>query len=180
MDDLSIDVKEATLQDIRLIAEYWEKASDSFLESLGVDLSKRVSADVLIERLTYQYSLPYAEKQAYPVIWYVNNRPVGHCNINMISFGEEAHMHLHLWEPLLRRSGYGSQLVKLSLPFFFKNFNLKKLICEPYALNDAPNKTLPIAGFTFVKEYVTVPGPINFEQPVKQWIMTIEDFENLK
>lgn len=180
MTDQSIEVKEATVQDIRLIADYWDRASDAYLESMGVDLSKRISADVVFERLTYQNSLPYSEKQAYPVIWHVNNRAVGHCNINMISFGDEAHMHLHLWEPLLRRSGYGYQLVKLSLPFFFKNFNLKKLICEPYALNDAPNKTLPKAGFTFVKEYVTVPGAINFEQPVKQWVMLVEDFNNVK
>jgi len=179
MSDAQIDVKEASLQDIRLIADYWEKASDAYLESLGVDLSKRVSGDVLIDRLTIQHSLAYSDKQAYPVIWFVDNRPVGHCNINMISYGEEAHMHLHLWEPLLRRSGYGARLVKLSLPFFFENFKLQKIICEPYALNDAPNKTLEKVGFTFVKEYITVPGAINFEQPVKQWEITVDDFKRL-
>jgi RimJ/RimL family protein N-acetyltransferase len=179
MEDAQIDVKEASLQDIRLIADYWEKASDTFLESLGVDLSKRVSGDVLIDRLTHQHSLSYADKQAYPLIWFLNSRPIGHCNINMISYGEVAHMHLHLWEPLLRRSGYGARLVRMSLPFFFENFKLQKIICEPYALNDAPNKTLEKVGFTFVKEYITVPGAINFEQPVKQWEITIDDFKSL-
>lgn len=38
--------------------------------------------------------------------------------------------------------------------------------------NPAPNKTLKKAGFELVKEYVTTPGPINFEQPVKLWCLS--------
>ena len=178
MEEVQIDVKVAAVQDISLIAEYWASATDDYLVSLGVDLSKRIPPDKLMEFLSIQWSLPYSENQAYPVIWWVNNRPAGHCNINMISFADQAHMHLHMWKPDLRGLGYGADLVKLSLSFFFKNFKLKKIICEPYASNDAPNKTLAKAGFTFVKEYITIPGAINFEQPVKQWIMTLEDFEN--
>jgi hypothetical protein len=56
---------------------------------------------------------------------------------------------------------------------------LKKLFCEPYALNPAPNKTLEKIGFEFVKEYITTPGWINFEQPVKLWMMDFEKFKTL-
>ena len=44
-------------------------------------------------------------------------------------------------------------------------------------MNPAPNKTLARVGFEFVKEYVTVPGSINFEQPVNRWEMTREKYK---
>jgi len=73
-------------------------------------------------------------------------------------------MHLHLWNAASRKKGIGSQLVKMSLKYFFENLKLKRLFCEPYALNPAPNKTLEKTGFDFVKEYITIPGAFNFEQ----------------
>jgi len=86
-------------------------------------------------------------------------------------------MHLHLWNKDVRKKGYGTRFVKLSLPYFFGNYQLKKLFCEPYALNPAPNKTLEKAGFEFIKEYTTIPGFINFEQPVCLWEMRFEKFK---
>ena len=70
----------------------------------------------------------------------------------------------------------GLELVKLTLPHFFEKLKLRKLYCEPYALNPAPNKTLARAGFELMKEYTTTPGPLNFEQPVKLWQMTRKQF----
>ena len=64
----------------------------------------------------------------------------------------------------------------MTIPCYFKNLQLKKLICEPYALNPAPHKTLEKLGFQFEKEYVTVPGSINFEQPVKRWVLSFESY----
>ncbi len=94
-------------------------------------------------------------------------------------------MHLHIWNSEVRKMGLGTQLVKMSLPYFFKNMNLKKLYCEPYALNPAPNNTLKKVGFEFVKEYITIPGFLNFEQQVNLWELTYDKFkevqlENLK
>ena len=77
-----------------------------------------------------------------------------------------------------RKKGMGAQLLEMTIKLFFENLKLKKLCCEPYALNPAPNKTLEKVGFSFVKEYITVPGSINFEQPVKRWEMTREAYLN--
>jgi RimJ/RimL family protein N-acetyltransferase len=52
------------------------------------------------------------------------------------------------------------------------------LYCEPFALNHAPNNLLKRIGFTYVKEYITKPGNINYVQPVKLWLLTLEDFES--
>jgi ribosomal-protein-alanine N-acetyltransferase len=89
-------------------------------------------------------------------------------------------MHLHLWNNASRKKGNGTAFVKLTLPYYFENLQLKKLCCEPYALNTAPNKTLKKVGFTFIKKYTTIPGILNFEQEVNLWEMTKEQFEKLK
>ncbi|MEL7119370.1 MAG: GNAT family protein [Bacteroidota bacterium] len=85
-------------------------------------------------------------------------------------------MHLHLWKPELRKRGEGTQLVKMSLPLFFETFKLQKLYCEPYALNPAPNKTLPKLGFQFVEQYETIPGWINLPQIVRKYVLDRNNF----
>ncbi len=124
-----------------------------------------------------QLSQSYENKKSYCIIWQVDGKPIGHSNINKIVFGKEAYMHLHIWRPEERKKGLGTSFIKLTLPWFFEKSKLKKLYCEPYALNSAPNKTLQNAGFEFVKEYITTPGWINFEQPVKLWVMSYERFK---
>lgn len=175
----TLSVKELTTDDVPRVASYWVDSEPAFMQSMGVDLSKIPSRNDLVEMLSAQLTQTYHEKKAYAIIWLVNGEPVGHCNVNKITFGEEASMHLHLWKQDTRQKGMGTALVKLTLPYFFKNLQLKKIWCEPYALNPAPNKTLGKVGFEFVKEYVTVPGSLNFEQPVKQWLLTRDKFETI-
>jgi len=179
MNDPVLSVREMTQSDIPLITEYWMSASDEFLSGMGVDLSKMPSREQWQEMLQQQIGQPYTEKQSYCMIWLLDGEPVGHTNINKIKYGEEAYMHLHLWKPALRKSGYGIRFVKLAIPYFFKNMQLKKLYCEPYALNPAPNKAMEKLGFRFVDTYVTTPGWLNFEQQVKLWELNAEDVEDV-
>jgi len=179
MSNSHLSAREITIDDIPYIVRYWLESDKDFLVGMGVDLAKLPGKEDLEKMLAQQLSQSYTEKKAYSTIWQINGQPIGHCNVNKIIFGEEASMHLHLWNTQTRQKGAGAQLVKLSLPFFFNNLQLKKLYCEPYALNPAPNKTLPKAGFTFIKEYITIPGTLNFEQPVNRWELTLADFQKL-
>ena len=88
-------------------------------------------------------------------------------------------MHLHMWNSGLRKKGHGTTFIKMTLPWYFEKYHLQSLYCEPYALNPAPNKTMEKAGFEFVKEYVTIPGRFNFEQPVKLWKMSYDRFKQI-
>lgn len=97
----------------------------------------------------------------------------------MITFGEEAHMHLHLWNSAVRQQGLGAALVKMTLPYFFEKYRLKRLHCEPYALNPAPNKTLEKVGFILIKTHKTIPGSFSFEQDANLWEMSRERFQQL-
>jgi len=167
-------------EDIHDIIDYWHSSSDSYLESMGVDLSKLPSPKDLLNYLESQAELPLSEKTSFALIWWSDGKKIGHCNLNQIVFGEQAQLHLHIWDSSIRKKGIGSKLILKSLESFFGNMKLKKIYCEPYALNDAPNRTLKKVGFTFVKKHTTIPGSINFEQEVNQWEMTFEKFKELE
>jgi RimJ/RimL family protein N-acetyltransferase len=169
MSSAALSVREIERGDVPLIANYWLKSDPEFLKGMGVDLAKLPSRGDLTDMLSEQLHQSYDEKKSYCLIWLVDNKPTGHSNVNKIKYGEEAYMHLHFWDNSFRKQGYGTELVKMSLPLFFKNLRLKKICCEPYALNPAPNKTLEKVGFKFIKKHTTIPGYLNFEQEVNLW-----------
>ena len=176
---MSLSVRELQPIDIEPLSDYWFKSDDKFLINMGVDLSKMPTREQWHVMLHEQIAQSYQEKQSYCLIWLHNNVPVGHSNVNRIKFGQEAYMHLHIWQAGNRTKGMGLEFVKMTLPYFFKNLQLQKICCEPYALNPAPNKTMEKLGFDFIKEYITVPGWINFEQLVKHWELSFEKFQQL-
>jgi RimJ/RimL family protein N-acetyltransferase len=171
-----LSVREMLAEDVDPIVRYWTHSEPGDLTSMGVDLGKIPPAQEMHAMISSQLGQSYHEKNSYCIIWLYGNKPVGHSNINKIVYGQEAYMHLHLWDSTARKKGSGLKFVKLSLAYFFRNMELKKLYCEPFAFNVAPNRTLAKAGFTFVKQYKTVPGSLNFEQEVNLWEMSVEDF----
>ncbi len=158
--------------DVELIADYWSTSTPQHLVGMGVDLEKLPARSSFVDLLTGQLDLAPEHRRSYCTIWEAEGQPIGHCNVNKIAFGDQAYMHLHIWNPSARYRGRGAVLVRSSLPLFFDRLNLRDLYCEPYAKNVAPNRVLEKAGFEFVKTYRTVPGPINFEQDVNRWHMS--------
>ena len=169
---MSLNVRELLEKDIRDIVDYWISASPDYLTAMGADINKLPARSQFIANLQQQLKLPYEEISSYALIWEDNGLSIGHCNINKIVFAQEAYMHLHLWKKEERKKGAGSTLVEASLPYYFNKFRLQELYCEPYALNEAPNKTLSKVGFEFIQEHITIPGALNFEQIVKTWRMS--------
>lgn len=178
MSNTHISVREIKISDIELLADYWFNSDAKFLKEMGADKDKLPTRAQFIKMLTQQIALPLREKKSYALIWELDGKQIGHSNVNSIIYGNKANMHLHLWKADTRKRGIGTQLVKQSLHYYFKNLELNKLICEPYALNPAPNKTLEKVGFEFVKRYTTIPGTINFEQDVNRWEMTKLHYTN--
>lgn len=174
-----LSVRELEGRDIPALTAYWVDADDDHLLAMGVALGKMMPAAQWETMLSAQLKQSYAEKKSYCIIWEEDGKAIGHSNVNKIVFGKEAYMHLHLWHKDTRLQGRGAELVKKTLPYFFKHLELEDLYCEPYALNPAPNKTLAKVGFTFVKEYTTVPGTLNFEQVVNLWHLSKADFEKM-
>ncbi len=177
---MKISVREMQKSDIELIVDYFVNADSEFLKGMGADKSKLPHKPEWIIKLNQEFDKANSEKEFYYIIWLINDDPAGHSNINKIKFGQTATMHLHLWKSDKRKSGLGLDFLKRTIPFFFENFELKKLICEPYTLNPAPNRVLEKVGFKFIKEYETVPGWINFHQSVNRYEMTKERFDKVK
>ena len=176
---LDITVREIQLKDVDLIVDYWLNSDSNHLIGMGVDLNKLPTRDQLRSMLTEQVNCDLLDKKSYTLIWELDGKPVGHSNVNNIDYGNQATMHLHLWKSINRKKGTGTELVKKSLPFYFEKLKIKKLICEPYALNPAPNKTLQKVGFEFIKKHITIPGTLNFEQEVNRWELTKETYKEI-
>jgi RimJ/RimL family protein N-acetyltransferase len=176
----NLSVRPAEEADYQNIVDYFVKADLGFLGGMGVDPLKLPLREEWLKILYENHSKPIEERNIFYVIWLYENTPIGHSNINKIIFGEEAYMHLHMWRSDIRQQGNGLEFMKMSIPYYFKNFKLKKLYCEPYALNPAPNKTLKKLGFDFVKNYETIPGLINFQQPVNRWRLDVEKYQSLQ
>ncbi len=174
-----LSVKEIEEADIEPITSYWLQADKEYLQGMGVDMNKMPRRNLWQTMLSEQLAQPYEKKTSYCIIWQINHKSIGHSNVNKIIFGKEAYMHLHLWDAGVRKKGVGSTFIKMTLPYFFHNLQLQKLYCEPYALNPAPNKTLEKLGFEFVKTYTTIPGWLNFEQPVNLWELTQDRYKQL-
>lgn len=166
---LRYHVREMEGNEARLMIRYFLDGDLKFLNGMGVDPKKLPSESAWFELLQDDFARPVQERQFYYLVWEVDGVPIGHCNINKIVYGEEAYMHLHIWKEEHRHRGCATHLLRPSIARFVETFALRKLLCEPYALNPAPNQTLPKFGFHLVKTYETTPGWITFHQPVNRW-----------
>lgn len=172
-----LNVRPLEERDISSITDYFLNADKNFLLKMSVDVSKLPEKKAWEIMMTDELKLPFNKKSTYYLIWEQGGLPLGHSNINRITFGREAFMHLHIWNSAKRKSGIGQLLVRKSIPYYLQHFELKKLLCEPNAYNEAPNRTLPKVGFRFIKSYDTTPGPINLFQTVNRWELSSNDYK---
>jgi RimJ/RimL family protein N-acetyltransferase len=157
------------LSQAELMIDYFLSADDDFLRGMGADPNKLPQADNWIHVLEEDFSRPFETKRLYYITWMADDVPIGHSNINNIVFGQEAFVHLHIWQSQHRRSGSAEFYLASSIERYFEQFDLKKLCCEPFADNLAPNKVLPKVGFQLIRSYEATPGTINFHQRVNRW-----------
>lgn len=166
---MKLTIREIRLSDIEKIVNYFFLADTEFLRGMGADKNKLPNREEWIKKLESELHKSYNAKENYYIIWLLNNQAIGHSNINNIEFGKSATMHLHLWGTEKRGSGLGLDFLRLTIPYYFKNFRLQKLICEPYSKNVAPNRVLIKYGFDLARSYYTKPGFINFHQTVNRY-----------
>lgn len=178
MTEKNLSVREYQLNDIEKVVNYFVDADDEFVKDMGADKSKFPTKEEWTNKLKSELGKPYSQKTFYYIIWLINDEPIGHSNVNAIDYGKTAVMHLHIWDNKKRKSGFGLEFLKLTIPYYFKHLKLETLICEPSAKNPAPNRTLKKVGFELVKTYDTTPGWINFHQTVNRFELSKAEFEN--
>src|SRR5438046_4419940 len=151
--------------------DYFYKADDLFLRGMGVDRLKLPERDKWLDALLVDHEKPDKERDRFYLVWLFRGRRVGHSSINEIVPGSEAFIHLHLLNSQLRRAGLGTEFVRRSANFYFERFNLKKLVCEPWEDNLAPNRVLGKLGLAFVRWYGRNPGVIAYEKEVNRLVL---------
>jgi ribosomal-protein-alanine N-acetyltransferase len=156
-------------EEYELMLDYFYKADDPFLHGMGVDRLKLPQREKWLDALLIDHEKPDKERDRFYLVWRYRGQPVGHSSISNIVHGTEAFIHLHLWSSNLRKAGLGTEFVRRSVAFVFERFSLKKLVCEPWAGNPAPNRVLEKLGFVFVRRYRTIPGVIAYEQDVNRY-----------
>jgi RimJ/RimL family protein N-acetyltransferase len=165
------NVREMKLSEAHFMINYFLEADHSFLSALGVDPAKLPQFDQWYNILKQDFGRSIDDRHFFYLVWELDGVPIGHSNINNIVYAKEAFMHLHIWNPIQRKTGHGTLFVRESIKIYFELFNLSQLFCQPYALNPAPNRTLRKVGFKYLKTYETTPGWINFPQPVNLWVL---------
>lgn len=123
-------VRAFEVADIDMMINYFLQADEAFLRGMGVDPGKLPSARDWRQLLLEDFGRPIEHRTFYYVLWQVDDVPVGHSNINKIRYGQEAYMHLHLWQPEQRRQGNGTFFVQASIGHYFEHFRLQTLYCE--------------------------------------------------
>lgn len=176
---MKLAVREITLSDTGKIVDYFIDATPDFITGMGVEINKLPKKGAWIQTLKSELTKPYKEKKLYYIIWLLDEEVVGHSNINHIEFGKVATMHLHVWDKGLRKSGLGSKFLRMTIPLYFQNLKIEKLICEPYSQNIPPNRTLKKFGFDLIRTYETIPGPINYRQVVNRYELTKARFNEI-
>lgn len=168
---MTIAVREMNLDEIDLIIGYFHRSTPEHLERLGVDPTRLASPVAWRDRFEHQFGLPIAQRATMALTWLKDDRPCGFSTADRIVFGDRANMHLHIVDPDDRARGVGVECVRQSADLYFEKLRLRSLFCEPNAFNAAANRTLQKAGFRYVKTHMTVPGPLNYRQPVTQWLI---------
>ena len=168
---MNLKVRPMTKEEIPLMLDYFFNASEAYLRKMGVEPSKLPGRSDWQQTILADFEKPDPERVFFYVAWLEDGKLIGHTNINKIRYGKDAFMHLHVWPEKSRRKGLGTQLVRMSLPLFFKQFKLKKLFCEPNAFNEPPNGTLKKVGFEFLGSEEKVPGYINFHQRANTYVI---------
>lgn len=164
-------VRPMSLAETALVIDYFLNATPEYLNSLGVDPARVPERGQWQARFERQFALPIEQRAVFLVLWELDGEPTGFSSSDKIKFGEEAYMHLHVLHPESRQQGNGATFVRQTARLYFDTLKISRLFCEPYALNTAPNRTLQAAGFKYVKTHETVPGPMNFHQPVTRWMI---------
>jgi RimJ/RimL family protein N-acetyltransferase len=171
-------VRELQAGEVYHVVDYFRAMDLAVLDKLGVDPSKVPERDDWIRMVSDDFGNPDPVRKHFYVAWLLDNQPVGHSNINDIQFGEQAFMHLHIWQPDRRYSGHAQHFLRESVRIYFDRFQLKRVYCQPKAENTAPQRALAKAGFSFVKTYHGTPGWLNVPQNISRWVIEPEQLEN--
>jgi RimJ/RimL family protein N-acetyltransferase len=162
-------VKPLTGIELKKVVDYFLNFTPDEDLMAGANRKNYPSRKTWIKRLLEDTQKHITKRQFFYLGWFLDKKLIGHCNINKIAFGKEAYIHLHLWERKLRRQGLATHFLVQATRFYFKNFRLQKISCEPKSDNTASKKVLEKCGFILQDTYITKPSMLSIEHEVSRY-----------
>lgn len=107
-----VRIRPMELADFDVRIAYFHEATDADLSRLGVDRSRLPRRDVWRASFEQNLARPLEERSEYGVVWELDGSFVGFSTADQIRIGDEAHMHLHIVNPVRRASGFGTLFVR--------------------------------------------------------------------
>ena len=108
------------LDEVDVRIDYFHDASDAYLRSSASTARCCPSKDAWRAYYEEDFTRPLAKRETYNLAWELDGRFVGFSSIDHIELGEHAFMHLHIIEEPRRRSGLGTEFVRLSVDEYFR------------------------------------------------------------
>lgn len=102
----------------------------------------------------------------------VAGKPSGNVMINELVPEEEALVHVHIWDPTLRRTGIASELASDVFTYFFNAFNLKRLILQVPTENAPVIRLLESLGLKSEGTFFGRAAPVCKEGPYARFVIT--------
>ncbi len=104
-----------------LIIDYFHNATRAFLQSLGVDQMKLPSRETWRAHYDREFALPIEQRRSFLVLWTLDAAPIGFSTADKIVIGEQAFMHLHIFDSGRRQQGHGAALVRQTARPLFRH-----------------------------------------------------------
>ena len=131
-------VRELEERDIPLIDTYWRSLTQDDLNRMSIDCDRIPASDEFRARLTKLLDTPLSDRASDPLVWEVDGTAVGFTNLNNISRGNQADIHLHMFDSKFRGKGLGRRLFVRCVQKYFQRHHLTKIICQPASTNPGP------------------------------------------
>lgn len=147
---MDLSVRPLATEDFDSFINYWLGLSQAEIERLGIAIDRVPSAARMRSDLEAMLAAPNDGVRSFVLGWCLNGEAIGHSSLKDIVPGDFGSIHLHMWRADLRGKGYGPYLFCLAAVDFYERFKLKRIVCEPNADNQPPNRLLQRVGFPLI------------------------------
>ena len=111
---MTLIVREMMNSEVDVVIDYFLGSTPEYLDMLGVDPSRLPPPESWRERLQRESVRPIERRGWMVLIWLSDDQPIGFSSSDKITYGEQAHMHLHVTDPERRNRGIGAECVRRS------------------------------------------------------------------
>jgi RimJ/RimL family protein N-acetyltransferase len=153
------------------IAEYWFGPDSAHLLAF-TDVSAFGTKEETLARTEKAFASISSDGPWSTLVLDVDGQPSGNTLINNLIPEEEALVHVHIWNPALRRTGIASQTARDVFAYFLDAFKLKRLILQVQTDNSPVIRLLASLGLKSEGTFFGKAAPICKEGHFERFIIT--------